>query len=179
MIINHQESRLSRNTDTQRLLPEYLLYCHSCGRKSGDGPDDVHPILDGKNRPRCPVCAKKHIFTIDDRKQGCSTAGAGLMHSCPLDSWWAAHQGTFACIPLDIITLADAEFEIQRAWALWDGDKKHREAKYHFYQWLEIVRPYFLTFKHRTKNDPWKRVELWICRYLDGKGKFQLNQSGS
>jgi hypothetical protein len=71
--------------------------------------------------------------------------------------------------PRSRIKVSDAKSEIQRAWTLWDGDKKSDVAMFIFFVWLQRHRPYFLTF--RTRGDPWQRVHSWLLQHERGGQK--------
>ena len=64
--------------------------------------------------------------------------------------------------PKQRILVKDAKREIQRAWAMWDGDKDASESMFTFFLWLQRFRPYFLTFQ--STNDPWQKVHAWLLQ---------------
>ncbi|SPB14878.1 hypothetical protein NOV72_02109 [Caballeronia novacaledonica] len=81
-----------------------------------------------------------------------------------LDAWLDCYEMK----PKKRIRKDDAKAEVQRAWALWDGDKTTGQPMFLFYLWLARQRPYFLTF--RAKGDPWQAVHSWLIQYEDRKG---------
>jgi hypothetical protein len=58
--------------------------------------------------------------------------------------------------------MKDAKSEIQRAWPMWDGDKRAKDSMFVFFRWLTRYRPYFLSF--RSKGDPWQKVHSWLIQ---------------
>ena len=77
----------------------------------------------------------------------------------PLNAW----NDCYVMNPKRRIKVDEARREIQRAWAMWDGDKDARESMLMFFGWLHRFRPYFLTF--RIRSDPWQRVHSWLLQY--------------
>jgi hypothetical protein len=81
----------------------------------------------------------------------------------PLVAW----GDCYSMKPKKRILVERAKAEIQRAWALWDGDKSSKASMLVFYGWLWRFRPYFLTF--RGGGDPWQTVHSWLLQYEDGR----------
>ena len=73
----------------------------------------------------------------------------------------------YSMTPKRRIKVDEARHEIQRAWAMWDGDKSAGQAMFLFYGWLKRHRPYFLTFRY--KHDMWQRVHSWLIQFERGK----------
>jgi hypothetical protein len=82
----------------------------------------------------------------------------------PLDAWLDCYETN----PKKRIRKDHAKGEIQRAWALWDGDKTTGQPMFLFFLWLARNRPYFLTF--RATGDPWQTVHSWLIQYEDCQG---------
>jgi hypothetical protein len=76
-----------------------------------------------------------------------------------LDTW----ADCFHTQPKRRMRVQEAKIEVQRAWALWDGDKKETMAMLMFFAWLQRHRPLFVTF--RSKGDPWQDVHSWLLEY--------------
>jgi hypothetical protein len=83
----------------------------------------------------------------------------GSLEDDPLIAWKDCHLMQ----PKKRILLEDAKSEIQRAWAIWDGDKSAENSMFVFSGWLARHRPYFLTF--RAKEDPWRKVHGWLVEH--------------
>jgi len=79
----------------------------------------------------------------------------------PLEAWIDCYEMK----PKHRTLKEQAKKEIQRAWQLWDGDKRQDIAMFQFFCWLRRHRPYFLTF--RVKGDPWQTVHSWLIQYED------------
>jgi hypothetical protein len=77
----------------------------------------------------------------------------------PLTAW----QDCYSMEPKERIQIKDAKSEIQRAWAVWDGDKTAEDSMLLFFGWLSQHRPYFLTF--RGREDPWRKGYGWLVEY--------------
>lgn len=76
-----------------------------------------------------------------------------------LDPWMDCYTMT----PKRRIKVDEAKREVQRAWAMWDGEKSAGQAMMMFFAWLQRHRPYFLTF--RSKGDRWQRVKSWLIQW--------------
>jgi hypothetical protein len=83
----------------------------------------------------------------------------------PLSTW----QDCYVMKPKRRIRKDAAKAEVQRAWALWDGDKTGGQSMFFFFLWLARHRPYFLTF--RVTGDPWQTIHSWLIQYEDGQRK--------
>ncbi len=77
----------------------------------------------------------------------------------PLDAW----IDCYVMKPKRRIKVDEAKREIQRAWAMWNGDKDASQSMFMFFGWLQRFRPYFLTF--RSRGDPWQRVHSWLLQF--------------
>ena len=77
----------------------------------------------------------------------------------PLNAWIDCYDMK----PKRRIKVGEARAEIQRAWAMWGGDKSANQAMFIFFGWLERFRPYFLTFLSR--GDRWQKVHSWLIQY--------------
>jgi hypothetical protein len=93
----------------------------------------------------------------------------GRMTTAPISDPLTAWKDCYEMKPRSRIKVSDAKSEIQRAWTLWDGDKKSDVAMFIFFGWLQRHRPYFLTF--RTRGDPWQRVHSWLLQHERGGQK--------
>lgn len=83
------------------------------------------------------------------------------MFESTADDALAAWHDCYSMAPKHRIKKDQAKAEIQRAWAMWDGDKSDLEsAMFIFFGWANQFRPYFLTF--RCKGDPWQTVHSWL-----------------
>ncbi|WP_146149984.1 hypothetical protein [Caballeronia novacaledonica] len=141
-------------------------HCPSCGRTDKPRPDGAEPVsIDGERW--CSWCAAirqtpSGAMYIERPSPGRMTDG-GLPDDS-LDAWLDCYEMK----PKKRIRKDDAKAEVQRAWALWDGDKTTGQPMFLFYLWLARQRPYFLTF--RAKGDPWQAVHSWLIQYEDRKG---------
>lgn len=138
------------------------LHCPSCGRTPGEGPNGVSiATIDGEHW--CGRCARVHQ-TEGGRLWIHRPSPGRMIEQVPvaLDAWMDCYEMK----PKIRITVREAEREIQRAWARWDGDKNDLMAKTAFYGWLWRHRPYFLTF--RCRGDRWQRVKSWLIQYEQG-----------
>lgn len=135
------------------------LRCLSCGREKGDGPNGVETISLGSNE-YCSVCSRLTPETTGHVGPGFD--GPGLMSEREFDRF-LTFTDCYDFSPKQRITTPDAKREILRSWEMWDGDKSdEEEAPHMFYYWLEVHRPYFLTFPK-----PWRgntKPRLYIER---------------
>lgn len=141
------------------------LHCASCGRLNKRGPDGANPFL-YEGRLWCSWCAK-----ISHTKTGSkyvALPSPGVMVENPEDDPLVAWQDCYSMEPKKRIPIKNGKSEIQRAWAMWDGDKKAENSMVAFFEWLLRHRPYFLTFvsrKFHRKSDPWSKVLSWLIEY--------------
>ncbi len=136
------------------------LHCASCGRSAGTGPNSVDTVM-YLEQEWCARCARiwqtfNGSVCVGQPSPGLMTKGSIVD---PLDAW----IDCFEMKPKRRIKVAEANREIQRAWAMWDGDKATSESMFMFFGWLQRFRPYFLTF--RSRGDPWQRVHVWLLQY--------------
>ena len=140
--------------------PNDVLYCRSCFRAEGNGPDQVEPVrcLDIY---WCPRCAR-----VGHTASGIAFVGhpsPGRMYpgesSDPLD----AFDDCFQRNPKWRIRVDQARDEIRRAWSMWDGDRSESGSKVFFFGWLRKHRPYFLTFQ--CGGDQWQKVQSWLSEH--------------
>ena len=148
-----------------------VLYCASCGRAKGNGPDEVATImfLDIEWCGRCARQSPHHPSVVEQ-------PSPGRMCSSPPNNPIDAYYDCFVMKPKKRILVADAKYEVQRAYSLWDGDKSKEIAKFLFFGWLRQHRPYFLTFRHRG-SDRWQIVNCWLIQYEQGRGPFPIAAS--
>lgn len=139
------------------------LYCASCGRKEGSGPDDVIPIS-YINQKWCSSCAA--IGYTHSGSAYVEQPSPGLMIEGPTSDPLVAWNDCYSTTPKKRIRKAKAKTEIQRVWANWNGDKSHNSSMFEFYSWLTRFRPYFLTF--RCQGDPWQTIHSWLLQYERG-----------
>lgn len=135
------------------------LHCASCGRKEGVEPDGVKTVSYDK-RKWCASCAA--IRYINGRAYVVQPS-PGLMVEGPTNDALIAWEDCYSKTPKKRIIKEKAKTEIQRAWALWDGNKNSNMAMLEFFFWLQKFRPYFLTF--RSHGDPWQTVHSWLEEY--------------
>jgi len=147
-------------SEPNKLRTTSKLHCPSCGRTAGNGPNGVGTVL-YLNQEWCVRCAR--IMRIPSGNACILQPSLGRMvagpTTDPLDAWIDCYVMT----PKRRIKVDEARREIQRAWAMWNGDKGASEAMFMFFGWLQRHRPYFLTF--RNKGDPWQRVHSWLIQW--------------
>lgn len=136
------------------------LHCASCGRPNNRGPNDVNPIP-YEGQLWCSWCAKISQTAMGSKYVALPSPGLMVedLEDDPLVAW----QDCYSMEPKKRILQKDAESEIRRAWAMWDGDKTVRNSMFVFFGWLKRHRPYFLTF--RGKGDPWRMVHSWLIQH--------------
>jgi len=152
--------------DGLNMQPRSEPYCPSCGRTDEPRPDGAEPVSINGER-WCSWCAAirqtpSGTTYIERPSPGRMTEG-GLPDD-PLDAWLDCYETK----PKKRIRKDDAKAEIQRAWALWAGEKTTGQPMFLFFLWLTRHRPYFLTF--RAKGDPWQTVHSWLIQYEDRHG---------
>ncbi len=105
-----------------------------------------------------------------------SQPSPGRLTNKPANDPLAAWEDCYSKIPKKRIIKEKARTEIQRAWAIWEGDKSNNlQSMMMFYAWLLRFRPYFLTFRER--GDPWQTVHGWLLRYeRDAKSTEQKSR---
>lgn len=135
------------------------LYCPSCGRKEGSGPDDVRPVT-YIGLKWCTFCT---AIGHNDGRAYVNQPSPGRMVEGPTNDPLAAWEDCYSTTLKKRISKEKAKAEIQRAWAIWDGDKSNNMAMLTFFFWLQRFRPYFLTF--RGHGDPWQTVHGWLDQY--------------
>lgn len=136
------------------------LHCAACGRSAGTGPNDVETVA-FLEQEWCERCARVErmpngFVVVSQPSPGRMIEG---LADDPLEAWWDCYKTT----PKRRIRVREAESEIQRAWAMWEGDKTGIASKLIFFGWLTRFRPYFLTF--RCRGDPWQTVHAWLLQY--------------
>jgi hypothetical protein len=136
------------------------LHCASCGRLNKPRPDGADPVS-YMGRLWCAWCAA--ISQTNTGTIYVAQPSLGLMVEGPKDDPLTAWQDCYSMQPKKRILVRDAKSEIQRAWAIWDGDKTTENSIFVFFGWLSRHRPYFLTF--RGKGDPWQKVHSWLIQY--------------
>jgi len=140
------------------------LRCTSCGRTIGTGPNGVETVS-FLGIAWCTRCAR--VAESLDGSDLVLQPSPGRMTDSEtineLDAW----IDCFEMKPKRRIKRADARDEIQRAWAMWKGDKSSDQSMLLFFGWLRRFRPYFLTF--RETGDAWQTVHSWLIRYEDCK----------
>ena len=137
-----------------------LLYCMSCGRSDKAGADGVETVsyVGGQ---WCKLCAA--VGMTSGGSAYVSQPSPGRMTETPLNDPLDAWEDCYSMTPKKRILVARAKAEIQREWALWNGDKGNPASMLLFFGWLRRHRPYFLTF--RGKGDPWQTVHSWLIQY--------------
>lgn len=136
------------------------LRCASCGRPDDSGPGAVATVS-YQGKTWCTSCAavrKTSAGTIY-----VSQPSPGQMVEDATNDPLVAWQDCYSMTPKKRILVQKAKAEVQRAWALWDGNKSTDSCMFMFYWWLWRFRPYFLTF--RGKGDPWQTVHSWLLQY--------------
>ncbi len=135
------------------------LHCPSCGRSAGLEPNGVDTVL-YLEQEWCVRCAR--IVRTPSGEACVLQPSPGRMVKGPiidpLDVW----IDCYIMKPKRRIKVDEARREIQRAWAMWNGDKDANQSMLIFYGWLSRFRPYFLTF--RSKGDRWQRVHAWLLQ---------------
>jgi hypothetical protein len=92
------------------------------------------------------------------------------MYGNAADDALAAWHDCDSMEPKHRIKKDHAKTEIQRAWAMWEGEKSDSEsAMFMFFLWAGKFRPYFLTF--RCKGDPWQTVHSWLLQAERERGR--------
>ena len=136
------------------------LHCASCGRSPGTGPNGVETVV-YLEQEWCARCAR--VGQLSSGSVYVNQPSPGRMFEGtiidPLDAWIDCYDVK----PKRRIKVDKARREIQRAWAMWDGDKAASQSMILFFGWLQRFRPYFLTF--RGRGDPWQRVHVWLLQY--------------
>ena len=127
------------------------LYCASCGRSDSRGLDGVATVS-YLEISWCKLCAA--VGRAAEGGTYVSQPSPGRMIETPLTDPLIAWEDCYQLIPKKRILVERAKAEIQRAWALWDGDKSSQGSMQLFYGWLWRFRPYFLTF--RARGDRWR-----------------------
>lgn len=89
----------------------------------------------------------------------------GMTDNTGADDPLVAWSDCYDMKPKRRISRETAKQEIQRAWAIWEGDRNG--PKMLFYTWLQRHRPYFLTFVQRGNLDKWQTVNSWLVQYED------------
>lgn len=147
-------------SETRESKATSILHCPSCGRSTEPGPNGIDTVWH-QEQEWCARCA---------RVGGTSSGPVYVDHPSPgrmskrptvdaLDAW----LDCYTMKPKRRIKVDEARREIQRAWAMWDGDKNHSESMFMFFGWLKRFRPYFLTF--RSSGAPWQRVHGWLLQW--------------
>ena len=141
------------------------LHWRSCGRSAGLGPNGVDTVL-YLGQEWCPRCAG--IVRTSSRRTCVQQPSPGRMGEGPTIDPLNAWIDCYEMKPKKRIKVDVARREIQRAWAIWNGDKDASESMFMFFGWLQRFRPYFLTF--RSSGDPWQRVHSWLlqCERANG-----------
>lgn len=146
-------------SESSKLRPSSKLHCPSCGRSAGMGPNRVDTLL-YLAQEWCVRCAR--IIPTSGGKAWVAQPSPGRMGggptTNPLDAW----IDCYVFKPKRRIKVDEAKREIQRAWAMWNGDKGDSEAMFVFFGWLRRHSPFFLTF--RTRGDRWQRVHAWLLQ---------------
>ena len=143
------------------------LHCASCGRPNKHGPDGADPFL-YEGQLWCSWCAR--ISQTNTGSKYVVPPSPGLMVEDPENDPLTAWQDCYSMEPKKRILMKDAKSEIQRAWGMWEGDKRAKDSMFVFLRWLTRYRPYFLTF--RSKVDPWKKVRSWLLQYENDQQDF-------
>ncbi len=136
------------------------LYCRSCGRSAGTGLNGVDTVV-YLGQQWCARCAR--LFRTSSGRVSVEQPSPGRMFEGstidPLDIW----EDCYSTRPKRRIKIDEARQEIQRAWAMWTGEKSATMSMFIFFGWLQRFRPYFLTF--RSRCDPWQQVHSWLLQY--------------
>ncbi len=136
------------------------LRCMSCGRMAGSGSNGVDTVL-YLGSAWCTICAS--VRRTPSGPTFVDQPSPGAMYESAADDALAAWQDCYSMKPKQRIKKDQAKAEIQRAWAMWDGDKSDSEsAMFMFLGWAGKFRPYFLTF--RCKGDPWQTIHSWLIQ---------------
>lgn len=123
-----------------------VLYCASCGRSDTAGPDGVKTVSYLGIR-WCILCAA--VRRTAEGGIYVSQPSPGRMVETTITDPLVAWEDCYSMTPKKRILRARAKAEIQRAWALWEGDKNSEASMLLFFGWLRRFRLYFLTFRGR------------------------------
>ena len=144
--------------------PPRNLHCALCGRSAGTGPNGVDTVV-YLEQEWCARCAR--IGQTFSGLVYVSQPSPGRMFENPIVDPLDAWIDCYGMKPKRRIKVDEARPEIQRAWAMWDGDKDASGSMLMFFGWLQRFRPYFLTF--RSRGDPWQKVHVWLLQYERAK----------
>ena len=154
--------------DKGEMTTKRKLTYPSCGRSAGTASDDAKTV-DYLGTAWCDRCARigKNGSFVYVRQP----SPGRMIEDDDIDliKIWS---DCFEMRPKRRMRVSDAKLEIQRAWKLWEGDKRSVMSMFLFFGWLQRNRPLFLTF--RSKGDPWQDVHSWLLEYERGQSAGQF-----
>lgn len=140
-----------------------MSFCPACFRRDTD--PDMKDILFFQGEKWCPHCS--NIKKTESLNRFVHKPSPGCIIDTNYNDALSAWIDCFEMKPKRRISIKKAKSEVQRAWTNWNGDKTCDQAMFVFFNWLQLYRPYFLTF--RSKSSEWQQVHSWLVQYENCK----------